>query len=147
MSKASSINRAAFVWALIATPLAVFLVSAGLAFSTAALGAAIISVFLLVPAAGAVFSLPTYLTFGTVAFLRTLERPTPSPTRFARNGFLAHLTSLPIASLCIWLFDSHDAFERILWFSGLGAVFAPVQSALFGKLYSYFSTSIPQTPA
>jgi len=140
-------NIAAFIWALVTVPLVVFLSFAALAMATGAVGLVEVSVTMMFPMVAAVISLPTYLTFGTVAFLRALERPAPRLSRFALNGFLAHLASMPTVLVVLLIGFQESGFGLTLGFLGLGAVCAPLWSILFGILYRYFSTSIPQTPA
>ena len=141
------LNPAAFVWALVLAPLSLGLLSAVLSMLTAGAGLYPLTSFFGVSGVATVIGLPTYLTFGTVAFLRALERPAPSLLRFALNGLLAHLASMPIVLIVLLIGFRESGFGLALGFLALGAVFAPLWSVIFGLLYRRFSRSIPRRPA
>ena len=98
-----------------------------------------VAVVLMVPFVAMFVGAPTYLTFGAFAFHSALAQGHTNIWPFVKSGFLAHLASTPLAMIVFALADCDSALQLSAGYFALGAIFAPLWSAIFASLYKRMS--------
>lgn len=134
------VNRAAFVLALVLTPLAF-----------AASGVVLLGYGVFFTAGAALFGLPVYLAIGAPLMWFTVRvygeagrRLSVGPVVMA--AILADVIAFPIAVLFFWLDGSLvSAVQEAAIYTMLGFFAAMVQGLIFGLLYRWFAG--PDSPA
>ncbi len=91
----------------------------------------ILGIWAVIPVFAVMFGAPTYIIFGTPAFLFAIVKCNAGPLGLALAGFLANLAAYP----GVLLLYGPDAAEFITSF---GYVFAPLWGLMFGFLYLAF---------
>ena len=80
---------------------------------------------------------PTYLLFGTPAFIKALrDNPKNPPT--ATYAVVANLISAPFLLVVLLLFQTTEELATTAFITGFGLVFAPLWGAVFGLIYTSF---------
>ena len=141
-------NWGAFIGALILAPLTVGIPSLLLAWLLETSGGRFtgLNLVLMIASAATFLGAPTYLTFGTVFFVMTLNRTTTvTPSIFALAGFVANAASIPIVA-AFSAATGGNPWGTILFVNGFGCIFAPLWGAIFAVLYDCFSRNTRQTP-
>ncbi len=137
------INPSAFIWALILAPLVTglpaFAVLWVLGFAEIYLDG--LSIVLGATAIATVLGAPTYLTFGTAAFVIALRRRRAHISRTGLvAGFVANLVSAPIVFVLVFIFDASEAWGMTVFIVGFGCIFAPLWGWICGALYARFTS-------
>lgn len=114
----------AFILAMVATPIVL------------GVGGAV----LVIPAFAAILGLPMQLTLGTAAALLAIRyghyrNGRPGMASFIGYAFLANFFSPVLYTAWALVTGESDIWEGALIYLGFGAIFAPVEGAIFGGLY------------
>ena len=91
----------------------------------------ILGYWAVIPVFAILFGAPTYLAFGTPAFILAIAKWKAGPLGLAFAGFLANLAAYP----AVLLSYGPDAAEFV---TGFGYFFAPLWGLTFGLLYLAF---------
>lgn len=132
------IQRGQFALALVLAPLTTGVPSAIFIALASTAGDVLVALILIAvfPVVATVLGAPTYLLFGGFAFERALRDGTSVPLA----GFKANLLSLPIVlGVCALLDGLEGMIFALVFYGGLGSVFAPLWGAIFVKLYKRFT--------
>ena len=145
MTATTTPNPIAFLAALILAPLTIglpafFAIQLGTAANLPAL--ALFAAFLIVATA---LGAPAYLTFGAVFLWKCISDPEGTDIPFA--GIKAHTASMILIAPAILLAPADNKVWLIVGYFGLGLIFAPLWSAIFGSLCQRFSRNTRQRPA
>jgi hypothetical protein len=140
------INPAAFIFALILAPLVTGLPAFALIWLLiiAEIELSRLSIVVSIPAMATVVGAPTYLTFGTVAFVLALRsRRDGGGHPVVWYAFIANLASAPAIFFVFLLTYATDELMFTVFFIGFGLIFAPLWGWIFGALYARFTKAMP----